>query len=122
MFSKKLQVVIIQIQIQKDDYPEVGANEKRFLNSGGFIGYAPYIYDVLTTATVRDNDDDQLYYTKIFLNKQTRVTSDMPLFSVFLYSYNYTAKCLPMCSFDYITWKRIAGTYDLILDQKYFRI
>jgi hypothetical protein len=51
----------------------VGENEKRFLNSGGFIGYASDIYEIITSSPVKDNDDDQLYYTKVFLNKPTRV-------------------------------------------------
>ena len=57
----------------KDDYPPVGENEKRFLNSGGFIGYATDLYEIISSSTLKDDDDDQLFYTKIFLNKPTRV-------------------------------------------------
>ena len=41
------------------------------MNSGGFIGNA---YDILNILTmdINDNDDDQLYFTKIF-NKTPRV-------------------------------------------------
>jgi hypothetical protein len=52
----------------------VESNEKRFLNSGGFIGYASDIYEMITSKEkIEDNDDDQLFYTKIFLNETTRV-------------------------------------------------
>jgi len=52
-------------------YPPVKPNEKRFLNSGGFIGYAPKIAALLSEK-LNDNDDDQLYYTDIFLNARRR--------------------------------------------------
>ncbi len=49
-------------------------NEKRFLNSGGFIGYASDIYEIITSKTkIDDEDDDQLFYTKIFLDETARV-------------------------------------------------
>jgi len=43
------------------------------LNSGGIIGYATDIYDMIAESNLEDDDDDQLFYTKIFLNKPTRV-------------------------------------------------
>ena len=55
-----------------DEYPAVEANQKRFLNSGGFIGYANHLYDIITSSKVQDDDDDQLFYTKLFLNMPTR--------------------------------------------------
>lgn len=56
------------------DYPFVESHEKRFLNSGGFIGYASDIYEmIMSKETIDDTEDDQLFYTKIFLNEQTRV-------------------------------------------------
>ena len=61
------------IKIEKDDYPEVGKNEKRFLNSGGIIGYATDIYEIIAESNLKDEDDDQLFYTQIYLNKPTRV-------------------------------------------------
>jgi len=57
----------------KNLYPEVGENEKRFLNSGGIIGYASDLYEILTDRHVNDDEDDQLYYTLIFLNGIKRV-------------------------------------------------
>lgn len=49
-------------------YPKVGLG-KRFLCSGGYIGYAPVIHALLNNNDIKDTDDDQLYYTKIFLNQ-----------------------------------------------------
>ena len=52
-------------------YPPVTDKEKRFLNSGGFIGYAKEIYQIFHHTDVDDKDDDQLYYTTIFLESRT---------------------------------------------------
>jgi hypothetical protein len=51
----------------------VEEGEKRFLNSGGFIGFASDIYEIISSTPIKDDDDDQLFYTNIFLNKPTRV-------------------------------------------------
>ena len=56
----------------KDDYPEVLEGEKRYLNSGGFTGYAKDVYEIVNYEDVNDEDDDQLYYTKINLNHDYR--------------------------------------------------
>ena len=40
----------------------------------GFIGYAPVFHQVVTDHVIEDVEDDQLYYTKIFLDKQKRVS------------------------------------------------
>nr|CAD7196666.1 unnamed protein product [Timema douglasi] len=52
-------------------YPTV-TRGKRFLNSGGFIGYASELYRLITSSKVDDTDDDQLFYTKIYLNEKLR--------------------------------------------------
>nr|CAD7453421.1 unnamed protein product [Timema tahoe] len=52
-------------------YPTV-TRGKRFLNSGGFIGYASELYRLLTSSEVDDTGDDQLFYTKIYLNEKLR--------------------------------------------------
>jgi len=56
----------------QDKYPQVSKNEKRYLNSGAFIGYANNIYEIISFVPIADNDDDQLYYTQIFLNEELR--------------------------------------------------
>lgn len=57
----------------KDSYPEVKEDEKRFLNSGGVMAYASDLYELASLYPIKDEDDDQLYFTQIFLNKTTRV-------------------------------------------------
>ncbi|XP_017472673.1 PREDICTED: procollagen-lysine,2-oxoglutarate 5-dioxygenase 1 [Rhagoletis zephyria] len=54
-------------------YPPVSeANASPYLNSGAFIGYAPEVYSILSDAAIKDDDDDQRYYTKIFLDTEKR--------------------------------------------------
>ncbi|XP_052126964.1 procollagen-lysine,2-oxoglutarate 5-dioxygenase 1 [Frankliniella occidentalis] len=53
------------------NYPTV-ARGKRFLNSGGFIGYAPELYQLVTSKDVQDTDDDQLFYTHMYLDAEIR--------------------------------------------------
>ncbi|KAL7632452.1 UNVERIFIED_CONTAM: hypothetical protein RMT77_017228 [Armadillidium vulgare] len=55
----------------KKDYPLV-LHGYRYLNSGGIIGYAPYLYKLLSTNEIENTEDDQLYYTKIFLDADLR--------------------------------------------------
>lgn len=57
----------------QSSYPKVGLG-KRFLCSGGFIGYAPTVSNVVSDHSLEDSDDDQLYYTKIFLDETKRVS------------------------------------------------
>uniref|UniRef100_A0A8B9LVJ5 procollagen-lysine 5-dioxygenase n=1 Tax=Astyanax mexicanus TaxID=7994 RepID=A0A8B9LVJ5_ASTMX len=59
-------------------YPTVHSG-KRYLNSGGFIGYAPEIYEIVSQWKHRDNDDDQLFYTLIYLDKAARTKHNMTL-------------------------------------------
>uniref|UniRef100_A0A0C9QUP7 PLOD1 protein n=1 Tax=Fopius arisanus TaxID=64838 RepID=A0A0C9QUP7_9HYME len=59
-------------------YPAITRGEP-YLNSGGFIGYASNIYSVLMSFPVTDTDDDQLFYTKIYLNPAFRKKHNMKL-------------------------------------------
>uniref|UniRef100_A0A673V156 procollagen-lysine 5-dioxygenase n=1 Tax=Suricata suricatta TaxID=37032 RepID=A0A673V156_SURSU len=54
-----------------EQYPEVGTG-KRFLNSGGFIGFAPTIHQVVRQWKYKDDDDDQLFYTRLYLDPGLR--------------------------------------------------
>lgn len=38
----------------------------------GFIGYAPEVYKMVTSSELGNSDDDQLFYTKIFLDENLR--------------------------------------------------
>ncbi|XP_076320544.1 LOW QUALITY PROTEIN: procollagen lysyl hydroxylase [Tachypleus tridentatus] len=57
--------------------PEKG---KRYLNSGvclgfshtGFMGFAPQIYKIVSHEVIGNMDDDQLFYTKVFLQEDLR--------------------------------------------------
>uniref|UniRef100_A0A667YLU3 procollagen-lysine 5-dioxygenase n=1 Tax=Myripristis murdjan TaxID=586833 RepID=A0A667YLU3_9TELE len=61
-----------------DKYPSVRRG-KRFLNSGGIIGYAPYINKIVAQWNLHDSDDDQLFYTKIYLDPLQREALNMTL-------------------------------------------
>lgn len=52
-------------------YPNVEPKASQYLNSGAFIGYAPQVWSLLEPE-IADLDDDQLYYTKSFLNQELR--------------------------------------------------
>ncbi|XP_042328960.1 multifunctional procollagen lysine hydroxylase and glycosyltransferase LH3 isoform X2 [Sceloporus undulatus] len=54
-----------------EKYPPVAVG-KRFLNSGGFIGYAPTINRIVQLWKYKDDDDDQLFYTRIYLDPALR--------------------------------------------------
>ena len=45
---------------------------KRFLNSGLFMGYAPELWQILNSADIANDDDDQRFYTTLFLNAEKR--------------------------------------------------
>ena len=63
----------------KDQYPNVkNPREKRFLNSGGFIGYISQINKLLNQNKI-DDTDDQLYYTKIYLDTALRSELEIKL-------------------------------------------
>ncbi|XP_072314667.1 multifunctional procollagen lysine hydroxylase and glycosyltransferase LH3 isoform X2 [Eucyclogobius newberryi] len=59
-------------------YPEVHSG-KRFLNSGGFMGLAPELASLVQQWKYKDNDDDQLFYTRIYLDKAQRTKYNMTL-------------------------------------------
>ena len=42
------------------------------------MGYAPDIYELVWHHEVLDTDDDQLYYTNLYLNQEIRVRTTTP--------------------------------------------
>lgn len=52
-------------------YPAVDRG-KKYLNSGLYMGYAPEIYKLLTYRPIKDDDDDQLYFTEAYLDETLR--------------------------------------------------
>ncbi|XP_055864465.1 procollagen-lysine,2-oxoglutarate 5-dioxygenase 1-like [Biomphalaria glabrata] len=62
-----------------EKYPIVKDSKKKYLNSGGFLGYAKEIYEIVSHQTIADDEDDQLYYTKIYINRALRHEWNMKL-------------------------------------------
>jgi len=63
----------------KDKYPTIKSGY-RFLNSGGFIGNIKEIKEMLTSGgDLKNQDDDQLFYTNIFLDIEMRKKFDIKL-------------------------------------------
>lgn len=40
----------------------------------GYIGYAPDIYELISDHEIQNTDDDQLYFTKLYLDEDLRVS------------------------------------------------
>uniref|UniRef100_A0A8C1RPS4 Procollagen-lysine,2-oxoglutarate 5-dioxygenase 1 n=1 Tax=Cyprinus carpio TaxID=7962 RepID=A0A8C1RPS4_CYPCA len=57
----------------EDKHPHVREG-KRFLGAGGFIGYAPNLKQMLSDWSGADSDSDQLFFTKIYINPEKRVS------------------------------------------------
>ncbi|KAK4474617.1 hypothetical protein MN116_001754 [Schistosoma mekongi] len=67
------QLVLFVDRVQHNSlYPEVKPGEKRYLNSGGFIGSVANLIKIVNHTHIKDDDDDQLYYTNIFLDPKLR--------------------------------------------------
>ena len=45
----------------------------------GYIGYAPELYKLLSHTEIKDSDDDQLYFTNLFLDEDLRTQVNMKL-------------------------------------------
>lgn len=41
------------------------------------MGPASYLYEMVSASKIEDSDDDQLYYTKLFLNQDIRVSEQL---------------------------------------------
>lgn len=64
----------------KTKYPLVEGDSQKYLNSGMFIGYAANIWNILTsTKEVKDSDDDQLFYTNVYLDEKMRKDNSIKL-------------------------------------------
>lgn len=59
-------------------YPPAG-NGKRYLNSGGFVGFAPTVWRLVQRWRYRDDDDDQLFYTRLYLDPALRAELGLAL-------------------------------------------
>ncbi|XP_013855978.1 procollagen-lysine,2-oxoglutarate 5-dioxygenase 3, partial [Austrofundulus limnaeus] len=59
-------------------YPQVHSG-KRYLNSGGFMGFASDLSAIVQQWKYKDDDDDQLFYTRIYLDQNQRTKFNMTL-------------------------------------------
>lgn len=59
----------------KTKYPE-SSSPYRYLNSGGFIGLANNIDNIINDIPINDYDDDQLYFTNMFLSNKYKIEID----------------------------------------------
>lgn len=88
-------------------YP-INNNKYKYLNSGGFMGYRDDIYKLICKGNINSTDDDQLYFTKKYLNNENIVldhyceifqnlngcTNDITIFNDRIY--NTDTKSLPI--------------------------
>ena len=51
-------------------------NYFKYLNSGGFIGYAKNIKDIILSSNIKNYDDDQLFFTNKFLENDNLENND----------------------------------------------
>ncbi|XP_072047684.1 procollagen-lysine,2-oxoglutarate 5-dioxygenase 1-like [Amphiura filiformis] len=58
-------------QSVRSEYPVI-ATGYPYLCSGLYIGYAPYVYKAVTYTDIEDEEDDQLHFTKLYLDKKKR--------------------------------------------------
>lgn len=59
-------------------YPAV-LKGNQFLNSGGFIGFAADVFSIVAHKDVADSDDDQLYFSQIYLDEEMRTKHKIQL-------------------------------------------
>lgn len=62
----------------EDKHPHVREG-KRFLGAGGFIGYAQNIKEMVSDWSGQDDDSDQLFYTKLYINPEKRKSINITL-------------------------------------------
>ncbi|MCI4381112.1 hypothetical protein PGIGA_G00248030 [Pangasianodon gigas] len=62
----------------EDKHPHVREG-KRFLGAGGFIGYAQNLKQMVSDWSGKDDDSDQLFYTKIYINPEKRKSINITL-------------------------------------------
>ncbi|XP_062854583.1 procollagen-lysine,2-oxoglutarate 5-dioxygenase 1 [Trichomycterus rosablanca] len=62
----------------EDKHPHVREG-KRFLGAGGFIGYASNLKQLVSEWSGKDDDSDQLFYTKIYINPEKRKSINITL-------------------------------------------
>ncbi|VDO35516.1 unnamed protein product [Onchocerca flexuosa] len=94
----------------------------RYLNSGIFMGFAPEIWNLISYKDVEENDDDQLYYTYLYLDEQIRLSLKMTLdsMSVLFQNLNGASNDVKLEISDeksgtYFIYNFIYNTYPLVI-------
>ncbi|EJW87992.1 procollagen-lysine [Wuchereria bancrofti] len=94
----------------------------RYLNSGIFMGFAPEIWKLISYKDVEDNDDDQLYYTHLYLDEQIRISLKMTLdsMSILFQNLNGASNDVKLEMSDersgaYFIYNFIYNTYPLVI-------
>ena len=93
-----------------DQFPQVHTRN-RFLNSGGFIGRASVIKEMLR-GDIGKGDDDQLYYQQIFLSKKFNIKLDVE--NYIFQCVSQTANALSVTTNNQI-YNRETGCYSCVL-------
>ncbi|KAJ8371197.1 hypothetical protein SKAU_G00112250 [Synaphobranchus kaupii] len=62
----------------EDKHPHVREG-KRFLGSGGFVGYVSNLKEMVADWAGKDNESDQLFYTKIYIDPEKRKSINITL-------------------------------------------
>ncbi|KAM6976630.1 procollagen-lysine,2-oxoglutarate 5-dioxygenase 1 isoform 2-T2 [Aplochiton taeniatus] len=62
----------------EDKHPHVREG-RRFLGSGGFIGYVPNLKELVADWSGEDSESDQLFFTKIYINPEKRKSINITL-------------------------------------------
>uniref|UniRef100_A0A4W4E0E4 Procollagen-lysine,2-oxoglutarate 5-dioxygenase 1 n=1 Tax=Electrophorus electricus TaxID=8005 RepID=A0A4W4E0E4_ELEEL len=62
----------------EDKHPHVREG-KRFLGAGGYIGYASNLREMVSDWSGKDDDSDQLYYTKLYIDPEKRKSINITL-------------------------------------------
>lgn len=55
-----------------DFYPPLEGNDQKYLNSGMLIGFAKNLFHILDSQDFQEAEDDQLFFTNAYLNRQLR--------------------------------------------------
>ena len=84
-----LQLFVFISDVLQNKYPSVKEGYP-YLCSGGIIGYASTLWQALNAWQVANTDDDQLYYTLIYLNETLRVRSFLFNFFINILKYIFS--------------------------------
>lgn len=72
-FWQSIEWISIIIECSNENFPILG-----------FMGYSSYIYEIVTSSPLKDEDDDQLFYTKVYLDEDLRVSYYIFFLNIFL--------------------------------------